>query len=297
MNEHRRTFRGRGGATDRQLPKHNARRRRRDKVPKAPNKYASDDARPQESDPLAIPEQVAGENTRAVCSEESFDELLHSSERSIQADTPSEDLNKDGCIVVASEQLEVVDDFNREVNSLFRSEVNHLLRRIRSNRANIQTSSLAMSKPLSYETNVLRAVRNCAKEWRAIIRQYPTEIGVPTTDADGSVSTENATICTAIGLALFELVQLALQCGPLRGAKPGYFKRCGGETAKLVLEFLEDTIEDRQAAVAIYFTEKQADAIEKWKHSASKALVHEIPPSKSVQKRLQIAINDSVKKK
>jgi hypothetical protein len=41
-----------------------------------------------------------------------------------------------------------------------------------------------------------------------------------------------------IALHLFELIQLSLQCGPLHGAKPGYFKRCGNKFAIMIYQYL-----------------------------------------------------------
>ena len=81
------------------------------------------------------------------------------------------------------------------------------------------------------------------------------------------------------GLAIFEFVQQSLQCGPLAGAKPGYFKRCGSEMAAIVCKYLEAAVIDADDAVdTLHFTKTQADAIETWKANARKSTTSCKPP-------------------
>jgi hypothetical protein len=86
-------------------------------------------------------------------------------------------------------------------------------------------------------------------------------------------------------LAMFELIQMALQSGPLAGAKPGYFKRCGSDVSQQALDFLNSTVSDKEDAAFLHFSEKQADVIDKWRNNACKAAESDKPPSKSAVKR------------
>ncbi|KAL3904320.1 MAG: hypothetical protein SGARI_004976 [Bacillariaceae sp.] len=83
------------------------------------------------------------------------------------------------------------------------------------------------------------------------------------------------------------LIQLSLQSGPLAGAKPGYFKRCGSNVAKIVAMYLEDVIPQTEilALDCMGFSDKQMDAMRKWKANAEKAAANDKAPSKSVLKK------------
>lgn len=95
------------------------------------------------------------------------------------------------------------------------------------------------------------------------------------------------------GQWLFELIQASLQCGPLSGAKPGYFKRCGSAAAVSVHAYLVKicgaTVADTSAALA--WTEKQAATSEAWKRRAWQAANVEssVEPSKSVKANITAA--------
>ena len=277
MNQQRRVFRGRGGPTDRRLPKHNARRRRATTNKNAGAQGVSDNFAVAQSVP-----QIESDGGGSVNSTEDNDisQVEDSSDVVVQE---AEALGTDSTRADATES-----DPENERTVKFQKEVNHLLKRIRNNKTSIQTSTLALNKPSTYQTNVLRAVQNCVTEWKSILHHFPDQL----IDTTNSVTTDkNISLCRASGLALFELVQLALQCGPLAGSKPGYFKRCGSDVANLVLEFLTATAVDRQDAMAMYWSDKQAGAVEKWKDNARKAVQSDNPASKSVQKRHQKAIN------
>ena len=72
----------------------------------------------------------------------------------------------------------------------------------------------------------------------------------------------NDSLWRSTGQAVFELVQQSLQCGPLAGSQPGYFKRCGSETAAVVLAYLETIVtSDEDVVETLGFTEKQAAAL------------------------------------
>jgi hypothetical protein len=258
MNQQRRMFRGRGGPSDSQLPKHNARRRKgptqdRDRV--RVNKYAAEDERNNEAKELA--DRILRTAVVPNDGENAADDLEISS--SSEGDITDQ---------AYTEKLPSTDSFPSK------NEMQHLLLRIRNVRESMQLSATGLGNPSTYENNVLHAVSNCITEWRAILRFYPED------------EIENPRI---LGLQVFEMIQQSLQCGPLAGGKPGYFKRCGVDLAKVVLTFLQANVVNKDDALALYMTEKQADAIGKWKVSATKAIENDKPPSKSVVKKQEKA--------
>jgi hypothetical protein len=151
-------------------------------------------------------------------------------------------------------------------------EIEHLMRRIRNVGESIQLSAAANVNPSTWQENVLNPVGNCVGEWRSIVSHY---------DQDEL----DQTVCRAPALAVFELMQMSLQTGPLAGAKPGYFKRCGSEVARQALDFLHRCVADNEEATLLHFTEKQTDAIVRWKGNSAKAVENDKPPSISVVKK------------
>ena len=147
-------------------------------------------------------------------------------------------------------------------------EVSRLTSRIRNNRRSMSQSS-SLFNPVAYQTNVLNATKNCVVEWKAILNRYDD---IP----DDLVSTTS--------LALFELIQQSLQSGPLSGAKPGYFKRCGSDVAVAVLQFLQS-----MSPLTLRFTDNQVRAISKWTQNAKAAAESGTGASTSVQKRVSLA--------
>jgi hypothetical protein len=165
---------------------------------------------------------------------------------------------------------EIVEPTTREVHPA-EKEILHLRKRLRNVQESVQLSSTAIANPATWQANVLNAVQNSVNEWRAILTHYP--------DLERS-----ALITKEPALAVYMLIQLAMQSGPLAGGKPGYFKRCGSEAAKVALIFLQTVVSDAQEAQLLCFTERQGDAIQKWKQGADKAVNNDKPPSKSVLK-------------
>ena len=154
-----------------------------------------------------------------------------------------------------------------EATSPVDQELRHLKLRIERNRQAWQTSK-SLANPLAYQTNVLHSLRNIFGEYRSILRRYDPE--------------------EAPSLLVFECLQHGLQCGPLAGSKPGYFARCGSEIASQVARLLEDLVPTRKVALDEWrFTEKQADAILKWKAKATETAAKNQPPSKAVTKKQQ----------
>jgi hypothetical protein len=190
-----------------------------------------------------------------------------------------------------SEQEEIIDEelFSTEIeqdnevdgveNNLANDEIQHLMRRVRNVRESIQLSATANLDPSIWQQNVLNPVKNCVGEWRAIVNHYQNELEPEDRKAPA--------------LAVYELIQMAMQSGPLAGAKPGYFKRCGSESARQALFFLDSTLRDKDEPSFLHFTQKQAVAIDKWKNNARRAVEDDKPPSKSALKKQ----NSSKKKK
>lgn len=251
QQHHRRTFRGRGGATDRRLPKHNAARRR-------PNFPKRDDSVEPVKDNAA--------NGTHHLDKFSVDEMLDEKISFCFVDPAGKLL--ESCDMVISRNADELRDGELEAPP-FKKEVDHLLRRFRNNRDSMSRSAVALANPASYQTNVLAACRNSMDEWRAILRHYNLDD-----------ETKKAT-----GLAIFELVQQSLQCGPLAGAKPGYFKRCGSEVAEIVRMYLHNIVVDMDGAVnTLCLSQTQVDAIKGWYANAQIAAAASHTPSKSALK-------------
>ena len=251
----RRTFRGRGGPTDRRLPKHQARRRRR-------HPTALDAAENSDSEGRLYHLDSNHLEQCDLMSEESSGEEA-SGETDSAADLPEEDSESPILAEPFSETAAVED----EATAAFRREMTQLRTRI----ANVQTAfiSITMADPTTYKTNVLNAVLNCCNQWRHIASHYnPT-----------------ATDARRGGQWIYELVQASLQTGPLAGAKPGYFKRCGSAVATLVHAYLYQVCSSAADAVTeLFWTEKQAAAWEMWTRKALQASESDsTEPSKSVQ--------------
>lgn len=257
MNEQRRMFRGRGGPTDRRLPKHNARRR---KIPREerPPKYDG----PKEN----RQEQVHVSD-------------LDESGESMEAESISSGCEIIGTLAVDDEKkdasVEVMVDPSVQ-------EIQHLMSRIRNNRTTFTMSKIGLGDFHAYEINVLNATRNCVKEFRSILSNY--------NNLDDGITRE-------MGQAIFELIQQALQTGPLQGAKPGYFKRCGSELAAKVSSFIQDIASSKEEAIYLHMTEKQADAVMKWRENAEKAAHSKEGPSKSIISKQDEALKKRARKK
>mmetsp|Transcript_297 Transcript_297/g.776 ORF Transcript_297/g.776 Transcript_297/m.776 type:complete len:331 (-) Transcript_297:1845-2837(-) len=298
----RRVFRGRGGPTDRRLPKQNARWRQRchsNTDHHNEDKYGNqtDDENDRISD--YISESLDDESLKIIhdeCEDEGGLEFVegerHPGDRNTVDSTKNEQdmtdtISTDGdrsesCIGNSADTTNNSEKEDSPPPPYF-VEIRHLKRRIRNvQEISIQTSrDLIASDLTKYEDNVLNATHNCVNEWRSIARHYikdkDNESGLPTT------------LRTEIGLSVFQLIQLSVQSGPLSGAKPGYFKRCGAKVAKVVLEFLEKIVPQHEALgiECMGFSSKQMEAMKKWKLDAEKAVTNDKPPSKSVMKKMQ----------
>lgn len=208
-------------------------------------------------------------------------------------------------------------------------ELGHLLRRIRNNRTSMSLSTTAaLSNLTNYQTNVLAACTNTVREWRSILRQYDQDPSAATTvlstqfkEANSGTndsgcptckttngSTLDSAVKTSTGLAIFEMIQQSLQCGPLAGSKSGYFKRCGSEPAAMVHQYLTTLLsfvdrsdnETKQQqpngtngtvaiAETLGWSAAQIRAIQKWACAAEKAAAKEQAPSSSMLKNRETA--------
>lgn len=218
MNQNRRVFRGRGGPTDRRLPKHQARRRKPHPATSTTTTSETNDAAAAITKAVDLPPPPSDSHVI----------LEQPLESSLPEPTPLGD----------NEQATLPD----------RQQVQHLMHRIGNNRRTMETSSKL--KTLSnYQTLVLDAIQNTVKEWKHVrLQQHLT------------VSDQHR-----MQQEVFGLIQQAMQCGPLAGAKPGYMKRCGADVARQVELFLTD-ISD-----ICVFTERQTQTLETWKRNARKA--------------------------
>jgi hypothetical protein len=189
-------------------------------------------------------------------------------------------------------------------------EVQHLLRRIRNNRTAWSTSSaIGLMNPDVYQTNVLSASLNTIQEWRSIRRYYNDAVDC-NMDAkeDHVVVVVHANPPTAmddstkklIGLEIFQLIQHSIQCGPMSGSQPGYFKRCGNIVAQMVHQYLQQAVRDTttdDATHTLCMTPAQATTIEVWKKNAYKAVLANQAPSKSILRQQSRAQGIQAKKK
>jgi hypothetical protein len=283
MNTSRRIFRGRGGATDRRLPKHNARRRQA--PPGASRADGGGGGRVVESEPMEIIHTGTGTLQYDSPSDDDYGIIHIDTPYYGDADNEDDSISQDdkdeidrGAVVVPQNTtqnegsadpvpfvLQVDDDPSHQ-------EIQHLQRRIKNIRESMLLSANGISNPTTYRNNVLNAVANCLNEWRSIVKHYKS--------LDPTMKKDTASL-------VFGMIQHSLQCGPLEGAKPGYFKRCGSEVAKVVAEFLKEMFEKEDAVRALGFTDKQVEAIDTWKKHAQKATEADKPPSKSALKKQQ----------
>lgn len=243
-------FRGRAGATDRQLNKHQQRRRKHQQAPRPEknNKYGDFDEDPPEDGVLPSSEDEGNDND------------VDGEVVIVQNDTRE-----------APEPPDSVPETEEESTpepSPAAKEIKHVCKRIRNVSESISLSSESISNPITWKNNVLNAVLNAVLEWKAILNHYYSdEADLPEHETKEASN------------AAYVLVQQAMQSGPLTGSNPGYFKRCGAAVAKQALEFLERLPQE------LCFTEKQVQSIEKWKVAARKAVENDKPPSKSQLKK------------
>ena len=273
MNSHRRVSRGiqngRPLAQDRRLPSHNARRRRQQQT--------------NNRDP--VDDEDTQTNRGQVLEVEEF--------QIVEQQAPRRSYGTQEPTTSTDSSVEDNEDNTSSLSAKRDQEIQHLKRRIQKVQESIQLSSRAITEqPHIYETNVLNVVTKTVNEWSAIVTHHYVRSNNHNND-NSSDYKDNPLVKETASL-VFGLLQLSLQCGPLAGAKPGYFKRCGSEVAALVLRFLDKIIqamtdkeEEKDDLRMLAFTEKQIDAIQTWRKNAQKAVEAAKPPSKSALKARQ----------
>ena len=281
--QQRRIFRGRGGPNDRRLPKYNA-RRRRTQTTSPPvstqdfallNSAASTDNNSTGESHIEQRLEVEGPEPEILIDHEDtvqscqVDEVDSSKESRISDDT------EDDIVSISSPLIQCQEETS---NPNVQANVQHLLKRIQNNRQSFSSSKDGLFSTDSFQANVLNAVRNCVDEWKSIVRHYEKDVKEENQQPVVSLSHK-----IQVGQALFELLQHALQSGPLSGSKPGYFKRCGSELATMVHAFLCEIVATSDEATSmLHFTEKQAMTVETWKTNALTASESGKSPSTSI---------------
>jgi len=263
--QERRTFRGRGGPTDGNLPPKKTVRRR--------VKYQ------------AVAVERSNKNTSTTVHDKSID---------VSIDPMSD------CIELQVQQL-AINTINNETNDLQEEEeddkllleINHLRKRIQHLILSFQTSQ-GLGNPSTWQSNCLLPTRKAVNEWRSIVKYYNLHDvasqyyfdddthdnrkgvgavgdcdegemeGAPTSQLESqinqislinknnnvkeTISGDTMDIIYSTTQEVFSLLQTSIQVGPLSGSNPGYFKRCGSEVATMALTYLSD-IADNIATV------------------------------------------------
>ena len=146
-------------------------------------------------------------------------------------------------------------------------EVNHLKMRVDRIEKSIKLSPGALFMPTVWNENCLNAVSNCINEWRTIVSFHRLAFNPTDSRFSDTISGQ----IKSVSLDVFMLAQLAMQTGPLSGSKPAYFKRCGGEVAKMAHSFLVNSF-GGDVCKELLMTDRQRDAISKWITGAEKAV-------------------------
>ena len=258
MNTNRRTFRGQSRPTDGNIP-HSLSRR---------NRAARSEAL-QRSNALAADRRLARQTPRETDDEDDSSRV---------EEVPNE--IEDELLVSPSVSNSV--DEGGGMSDELRDEIKHIKRRLRNVQESIQTSK-SIVNPTTWEQNCLNAVGNCINEWKSIVARYFRE-----SDEKLDDQSEQSLVARETSLAVFGLLQLAMQSGPLTGSNPGYFKRCGGEVARVASKLLEsDVLANDDLSETLLFAEKQLEAVAKWRRNAAKAVENNKPPSKFMLKLQQ----------
>ena len=290
MNTNRRTYRGQNRPTDGNIP-HSLSRR---------NRASRSEAR-QRSNALAADRRRAREAARDVASDSdrSDDDSIDDNDGHLHVEgsidvADSSMVHAEKCDQGQSDSLvsSLESDVGVEDNGMsdeLSDEIKHVKRRLRNVQESIQTST-SIVNPVTWEQNCLNAVANCINEWRSIVVRYFR-------DGDVQLNEETMLAGKETSLAVFGLLQLTMQSGPLAGSNPGYFKRCGGDVARVALKFLEsDVLTSGDLSSTLLFSAKQVDVIGKWRKNAAKAVENNKPPSKSMLKLQQGKGKASAKK-
>jgi hypothetical protein len=342
MNQQRRLFRGRGGPTDRRLPKVNARRRRtaRHLPGIIPTQHGHATAGTGQQD---VPDALDSEDEWSDVDNNTAESVpnLRLDERdeneALLGSAPHQGnerlTSENSCLppVPSEHAIACTDTNNAELVRALHAELLNLRRRARRIQESISLSSVAIANPTVYRDNVLYAVKNCVMEWRTIVVHYRLPRRPPSNqprlsdsslisdqsadsddDENDSATTSSFTerskneIAATVdqpselllpanqlhdaSVMIFELIQQAVQVGPLRGSSPGYFKRCGADVANLVLNEFLNPILQSNVICHLYFTDKQVQVVAAWKRNAFKAGAAGKSPSRATAKNEAAAL-------
>ena len=214
MNTNRRTYRGQNRPTDGNIP-HSLSRR---------NRASRSEAR-QRSNALAADRRRAREAARDVASDSdrSDDDSIDDNDGHLHVEgsidvADSSMVHAEKCDQGQSDSLvsSLESDVGVEDNGMsdeLSDEIKHVKRRLRNVQESIQTST-SIVNPVTWEQNCLNAVANCINEWRSIVVRYFR-------DGDVQLNEETMLAGKETSLAVFGLLQLTMQSGPLTGSNPG----------------------------------------------------------------------------
>lgn len=238
----------------------------------------------------------------------------------------------DGSTLLQKNMKDPQEAMDSNIDDAFLEEIRALKRKIRNIQESIQLST-NIAQPIVWKENGLNAAFNAVKQWRNITSFYSariydlnSNIGLNDEFQHGreenrpinkakpdsfinhsnscSFQTSNSPIhpdsqwSKDTALEVYGLMQFMMQSGPLKGSSPGYFKRCGGEVAKMAKEFLlqcilcendkerhtiksnADALDTRSNVATddsfsedLRFTAKQKEAIQKWIRDADRKSV------------------------
>lgn len=246
--QQRRTFRGRGGPTDGNLPpKKNLRHR----VKYQAAEESSNDQTGTERDDN---QDVDDADAASTMIERHVDQLSITTDRNECNDIRVKE-DKDG-------------------NDKLLLELTHLRQRMQQLVDSFQTCQ-GMGNLNTWRTNCLLPTKNAVKEWRSIVKFYNL-LEIPShnygvndndrkevrdceqvghinindinnissvEDAVGADGSDTMNIINSSTQEVFGLIQMSVQVGPLSGSNPGYFKRCGWEVASIGMTYLDDIVD------------------------------------------------------
>ncbi|CAB9520803.1 expressed unknown protein [Seminavis robusta] len=322
MNTQRRVSRGKGGSafpTDGRLPKQNARRRRQPKQTPAPNKYAEQDqARIQneeeQASSVASSEEQMPDNVQIIVpalqpaeqaiEEEPWREEIRHVRRRIKNVQEAIQTGTEGIANPKTYQTNVLNSVENCIQE-WRAILNHYMP-LDPNDTQVSRTDNNSDTPNDHEQTAMDSSSQSsqshdndenrdgeplqlAEQSGPVLLESPAD--EPTLHHDVAATNTtiiDPTIIKETALEVYMLMQLALQCGPLTGSNPGYFKRCGGTVARMVHEFLIRVAHNEtECTMALRFSEKQASAITVWTKNAAKAAQQDKEPSKSNLKKQQ----------
>jgi hypothetical protein len=297
MSYQRRTFRGNSGANDRRLPKHNARRRKKTPQQQQQQEQSDNDDLVDSNNNIDNKEFHSSSESESE-SESDSPIIIACTEENINNDNNNNNNNNfsqdDHHEEIVGDSFEKNDEKNDDEyqsncsnddddnttstdDPPYLDEIKNLKRRIKNiQEISIGTSDAIVANTTTYQDNVLNATINCVNQWRSIVRYHKD---------DSRLSTE---LRKEVGIAVFQLIQLSIQSGPLSGGKPGYFKRCGSKIAKMCMDFLNEVVPQyEELGNLMGFSSNQMDTMKKWITNAEKAVQNDKPPTKSVTKKMQ----------